>query len=138
MRFRFALALIVVVSPHMWAAPTTGPAAAAPWLLRVERDIAALPAQTPQEMAVFQPGSFALWLYQVAPTPQRRESAMRYLDAACRTEIDKRQSDEQVRSAYIADAYFHAMLNDPDVAKQLLKKAEAPTGTRPTTDQNVS
>ena len=129
-----ALAILALLTAATAAA---APPSAAPWFDRAERDIAALPAETPKDLAVLQPSDLAAWLFRTAPTEGRRQLAIRLTLRAADQYLKHPLSAEQEVATRVTTAAVLASFGDAGDARRWLAAADAPPTTSPTTDPFV-
>lgn len=135
----FGLAMVILARAIMAAGamPTTGPAAAEPWLARAEREILACPAETPKDLTAGQPHELAIMLYRLSPNSARQAMAIRLIDRAVAAEVARAKSADQLWGDYISGALCHAKVDDPAGARRMLAAADRPTHLPPTTEPMI-
>ncbi len=106
-------------------------------MTRAQRDIAALPPDTPKDAVMMSPLVLAVQLYLAAPNDERRALAISILDRDVKKFAAVKESAEQVKMLYDAAALEHAKLGDFDGARKLLALADQPSGAPPTTNPMV-
>jgi hypothetical protein len=104
------------------------------WLGRAEKEIAALPAETPKEFMLVQPQELAVQLYLTTPSNERRKFASSMIDRAVKRYLDHTDSAEHLQGIYSGGALEYATVGDFDNARRLLDLADQAGRAKPTAE----